>query len=118
LLSFFLILALFNPPGDQLNADPCGSGSETLVLTVMVVGAGSSPTKKHPKLWIITWIFQVLTVMVVGAGRGPLVRAALTAAKTAERKIRVFAVEKNPNAVVTLQQQKIEVWGDQVPVSL
>ena len=52
--------------------------------------------------------------MVVGAGRGPLVRAALTAAKTAERKIRVFAVEKNPNAVVTLQQQKIEIWGDQV----
>jgi protein arginine N-methyltransferase 5 len=54
--------------------------------------------------------------MVVGAGRGPLVRAALTAAKTAERRIRVFAVEKNPNAVVTLQQQKIEVWGDQVGV--
>ena len=53
-------------------------------------------------------------MMVVGAGRGPLVRAALTAAKTAERKIRVFAVEKNPNAVVTLQQQKIEIWGDQV----
>ncbi len=60
---------------------------------------------------------QVLTVMVVGAGRGPLVRAALAAANTAERKIRVFAVEKNPNAVVTLQQQKIEVWGDQVPVT-
>lgn len=59
---------------------------------------------------------RVLTVMVVGAGRGPLVRAALTAAKTAERKIRVFAVEKNPNAVVTLQQQKIEIWGDQVRV--
>ncbi len=52
--------------------------------------------------------------MVVGAGRGPLVRAALTAAKTAQRRVRVFAVEKNPNAVVTLQQQKIELWGDQV----
>ncbi len=57
---------------------------------------------------------EVLTVMVVGAGRGPLVRAALTAAKTAQRRVRVFAVEKNPNAVVTLQQQKIELWGDQV----
>jgi hypothetical protein len=30
---FIFILALFRPPGssDQLNADPCGSGSETLV---------------------------------------------------------------------------------------
>jgi len=52
--------------------------------------------------------------MVVGAGRGPLVRAALTAAQTAQRRVRVYAVEKNPNAVVTLQQQKIELWGDQV----
>jgi len=40
-------------------------------------------------------------VMVVGAGRGPLVRAALNAAQKADRKIRIYAVEKNPNAVVT-----------------
>lgn len=40
--------------------------------------------------------------MVVGAGRGPLVRAAITAAKQADRKIgRLYAVEKNPNAIVT-----------------
>lgn len=38
---------------------------------------------------------------MVGAGRGPLVRAAVAAAQQADRKIRVFAVEKNPNAVVT-----------------
>lgn len=37
----------------------------------------------------------------MGAGRGPLVRAALRAADNAERRIRVFAVEKNPNAVIT-----------------
>mmetsp|Transcript_2186 Transcript_2186/g.5170 ORF Transcript_2186/g.5170 Transcript_2186/m.5170 type:complete len:276 (-) Transcript_2186:212-1039(-) len=41
--------------------------------------------------------------MVVGAGRGPLVRASLKAAQRAKRKLRVYAVEKNPNAVVTLQ---------------
>lgn len=41
--------------------------------------------------------------MVVGAGRGPLVRASLQAATRAEREIRVYAVEKNPNAVVTLR---------------
>lgn len=39
--------------------------------------------------------------MVVGAGRGPLVRAALNAAEKADRKIRLYAVEKNPNAIVT-----------------
>lgn len=39
--------------------------------------------------------------MVVGAGRGPLVRASLTAAEESGRKVRVYAVEKNPNAVVT-----------------
>ena len=54
--------------------------------------------------------------MVVGAGRGPLVRAALSASEKSGRKIRVFAVEKNPNAVITLQQQQIEYWGEQVTV--
>lgn len=44
---------------------------------------------------------QVL--MVVGAGRGPLVRASLKAGRRAGRALRVYAVEKNPNAVVTLQ---------------
>ena len=41
--------------------------------------------------------------MVVGAGRGPLVRAVLSASNRASRKVKVFAVEKNPNAVLTLQ---------------
>lgn len=59
---------------------------------------------------------RVVTLMVVGAGRGPLVRAAINASAKSGRKIRVFAVEKNPNAVVTLQQQQIEMWGDQVTV--
>ena len=39
--------------------------------------------------------------MVLGAGRGPLVRAALKAAQTAEKNIKVYAVEKNPGALVT-----------------
>lgn len=39
--------------------------------------------------------------MVLGAGRGPLVTASLRAAVMANRKIKVYAVEKNPNAVVT-----------------
>ena len=36
--------------------------------------------------------------MVLGAGRGPLVRASLKAAELSQRKIKVYAVEKNPNA--------------------
>ncbi len=39
---------------------------------------------------------------MVGAGRGPLVRASLSAAVRCGRRLRVYAVEKNPNAVVTL----------------
>jgi len=42
-------------------------------------------------------------LMVVGAGRGPLVRASLRASQKAGRKLQVYAVEKNPNAVITLQ---------------
>ena len=42
--------------------------------------------------------------MVVGAGRGPLVRCSLAAAAKTGRKIKVYAVEKNPNAVVTYVQ--------------
>jgi protein arginine N-methyltransferase 5 len=40
-------------------------------------------------------------IMVVGSGRGPLVRACLRAAALAEREIKVYAVEKNPNAIIT-----------------
>lgn len=46
-------------------------------------------------------IFVHRILMVLGAGRGPLVNASLRAAKQAERKIKVYAVEKNPNAVIT-----------------
>lgn len=42
-------------------------------------------------------------VMVVGAGRGPLVSAALAAARDAGRKIKLYALDKNENAVITLQ---------------
>ena len=59
---------------------------------------------------------KVLTLMVLGAGRGPLVRASLQAAELACRKIHVYAVEKNPNAIVTLLTQKEEDWKDRVDV--
>jgi protein arginine N-methyltransferase 5 len=59
-----------------------------------------------------------VVLMVVGAGRGPLVRAAFRAASAAKRTLRVYAVEKNPNAVVTLMAQKesLAQWRDSVTV--
>ncbi|KAB1204511.1 Protein arginine N-methyltransferase 1.5 [Morella rubra] len=56
-------------------------------------------------------------LMVVGAGRGPLVRASLQAAEETGRKLRIYAVEKNPNAVVTLHSLvKLEGWENIVTI--
>ncbi|KJE95677.1 protein arginine methyltransferase 5 [Capsaspora owczarzaki ATCC 30864] len=55
-------------------------------------------------------------IMVVGAGRGPLVQAALEAAERANCKVKVYAVEKNPNAVATLLVRKNEEWLDSVEI--
>ncbi|CAA6671219.1 unnamed protein product [Spirodela intermedia] len=58
-----------------------------------------------------------VVLMVVGAGRGPLVRASLQAAEETGRKLKVYAVEKNPNAVVTLHSLiKLEGWEKLVTV--
>nr|XP_041568811.1 protein arginine N-methyltransferase 5 isoform X8 [Taeniopygia guttata] len=59
---------------------------------------------------------NVQVVMVLGAGRGPLVAAALRAARQAGARLRLYAVEKNPNAVVTLENCQWEEWGSQVAV--
>jgi len=56
-------------------------------------------------------------LMVVGAGRGPLVLASLRASKRAKRSMRVYAVEKNPNAYITLLDlHRREKWGDVVTI--
>ncbi|NXD46904.1 ANM5 methyltransferase, partial [Copsychus sechellarum] len=53
---------------------------------------------------------NVQVVMVLGAGRGPLVAASLRAARQAGVRVRIYAVEKNPNAVVTWEKN-LEFWG-------
>ncbi|KAJ1651476.1 hypothetical protein IWQ61_007969 [Dispira simplex] len=55
-------------------------------------------------------------IFVVGAGRGPLVDRSLAAARLANRHVRVYALEKNPNAYVTLQRKKETTWHEQVTV--
>ncbi|KAF5456626.1 hypothetical protein F2P56_026091 [Juglans regia] len=58
-----------------------------------------------------------IVLMVVGAGRGPLVRASLQAAEETGRKLKIYAVEKNPNAIVTLHSLvKLEGWEDTVTI--
>ncbi|TPX34482.1 hypothetical protein SmJEL517_g02820 [Synchytrium microbalum] len=57
-----------------------------------------------------------IVIMVVGAGRGPLVTRALNAARAAKRNVHVYAVEKNPNAMVTLRVKEQTEWNGQVTV--
>ena len=55
----------------------------------------------------------VLVLTVVGAGRGPLVAAALSASANTGIPLRIYAVEKNPNAVVILRSRvHSEVWSN------
>ena len=46
---------------------------------------------------------EEIVVLYFGAGRGPLIRKALSAAKRSGAKIKVIALDKNPNAIVTLR---------------
>jgi len=54
-----------------------------------------------------------LSVIVVGAGRGPLVVAVRKAAERANTEVKIWAVEKNMNAVITLQhRRRLEGWDN------
>ncbi|KAI0822469.1 PRMT5-domain-containing protein [Trametes gibbosa] len=55
---------------------------------------------------------EKVILCVAGAGRGPLVARALRAIERSKREAFVYAVEKNPNAWVTLQERHREEWGD------
>ncbi len=52
-----------------------------------------------------------VVLMVLGAGRGPLVDAALRAAQGWQGKLRLFALEKNPTALVTLRHRAQDDWA-------
>ncbi|KAJ1929991.1 hypothetical protein IWQ60_000720 [Tieghemiomyces parasiticus] len=59
---------------------------------------------------------QAAIIFVVGAGRGPLVDRSLAAAERAGRRVKVYALEKNPNAFVTLQRRKAHSWKERVTI--
>lgn len=51
-----------------------------------------------------------IVVMYFGAGRGPLIRRAIKAARRAGvyDKVKVVALDKNPNAIVTLRNMIVD----------
>ncbi|KAI0049761.1 PRMT5-domain-containing protein [Auriscalpium vulgare] len=57
---------------------------------------------------------EKIVIAVAGAGRGPLVARCLLAIERSKRPALVYAVEKNPNAFVTLQRRKATEWREQV----
>ncbi|KAI0395678.1 protein arginine N-methyltransferase [Xylariaceae sp. FL0594] len=57
-----------------------------------------------------------VVIAVAGSGRGPLVTRALQASETTGVPVKVWAVEKNPNAYVYLLRQNQKVWGGRVTV--
>lgn len=58
----------------------------------------------------------VVVIAVAGSGRGPLVTRALRASEETGVPVRVWAVEKNPNAYVYLLRQNEREWGGRVTV--
>ncbi|KAI3618068.1 shk1 kinase-binding protein 1 [Moniliophthora roreri] len=59
-------------------------------------------------------IYRALVICVAGAGRGPLVARSLRAIERSKRNAFIYAVEKNPNAFVTLQHRLRSEWVGQV----
>lgn len=61
-------------------------------------------------------ITDILTICVVGAGRGPLVNASLKASDNAKVPVKVYAVEKNENALHVLNYNNENYWHNLVTV--
>ena len=71
----------------------------------------------HAALLTLPHLMEVV-IMVVGAGRGPLIQASLHAADELGRTVKMYAVEKNPNAVITLRHRVLSTpsWRDRVDI--
>ncbi|KAG8908002.1 methyltransferase protein [Tulasnella sp. 403] len=57
---------------------------------------------------------EEVVICVAGAGRGPLITRSLKAIYRSNQRARIYAVEKNPSAYVTLQEKREREWGDTV----
>ncbi|KAF2637129.1 Skb1 methyltransferase [Massarina eburnea CBS 473.64] len=59
---------------------------------------------------------DAVVIAVVGSGRGPLVTRALNASEKTGIPVKVYAIEKNPNAYVLLLRHNADTWGGKVTV--
>eukprot|EP01084_Bolivina_argentea_P162481 282759_1 len=59
---------------------------------------------------------ESFVLMVLGAGRGPLVSAALRASESTGVGIKLYAIEKNPHAVVILRNKNKTEWNSCVQI--
>ncbi|KAG9073552.1 methyltransferase protein, partial [Ceratobasidium sp. UAMH 11750] len=57
---------------------------------------------------------ETIIICVAGAGRGPIVSNCIRAVERAGCEARIYTVEKNPSAFVTLQGRKAREWPDNV----
>ncbi|XP_026835712.1 protein arginine N-methyltransferase 5 isoform X1 [Drosophila erecta] len=55
---------------------------------------------------------KLTIVMLLGGGRGPLARAVFNAAELSKRKVRLYIIEKNPNAIRTLSNMVKTLWAN------
>ncbi|KAH8232850.1 hypothetical protein KR026_001038 [Drosophila bipectinata] len=53
---------------------------------------------------------KLTVVMLLGGGRGPIARAILNAAQITKRQVRLYIIEKNPNAIRTLSHMLKTLW--------
>jgi protein arginine N-methyltransferase 5 len=87
-----------------------GRGQRARAAAAAAAGAGGAAARPLAPHWSAAddpasydGTMPTTVLMVVGAGRGPLVRASITAAEAAGRPLRVYALEKNPAALVHIQ---------------
>jgi len=59
---------------------------------------------------------STVMIAVIAPGRGAMVRMVLTVAQQVNRKVKIYALEKNRNAAVTLQSMKVDLGWSNVNV--
>ena len=89
------------------------SSIESNAVNPSAPGAESEPGGEQEECTPMDGVGREIVITVVGAGRGPLVAAALSAACSCNARVRIYAVEKNENAVITLRNRVMtERWSN------
>ena len=57
-----------------------------------------------------------IVLFVVGAGRGPLVKISYKLSKSIKGNFKIFAIEKNTNAIIILNKYNEELWNEEITI--